>query len=156
VETGGLLLGRLHRYLNADDHGIAVEVTAQIPAQFTDASSTSLRFTDETWSAANHALRLRKSAGNPHANEIVIGWVHSHPSKQWCNESCPMETRLTCPKQAPFFSSDDLTLHREVFPKAYHLALLVNVADAGTTVSAFAADRGVMRQVPYHVTPTNS
>ncbi len=33
-------------------------------------------------------------------------------------------------------------------PKAHQLALLVNVADAWTTVSVFAADRGVVRQVP--------
>jgi proteasome lid subunit RPN8/RPN11 len=156
VETGGLLLGRLHRYEDSDTHRLAVEITAQIHAQYTEASNTSLRFTDETWSAANHALRLRKSAVDSLAAEIVIGWWHSHPARTWCPEACPLENRLTCPKQAPFFSSDDLTLHREVFPKAHQLGLLVNVADAGTTVSAYAANRGVVRQVPYRVTPANS
>lgn len=154
VETGGLLLGRLLRYQDNDTHRLAVEVTAQLPAQYTEATSTSLRFTDETWSAANDALRLRKSAVDSLAAEIVIGWWHSHPARIWCPESCPLETRLTCPKQTPFFSSDDLSLHREVFPKAHQIALLVNVADAGTTVSVYASDRGVVRQVPYHITTT--
>jgi proteasome lid subunit RPN8/RPN11 len=154
METGGLLLGRLLRYEDSDSHRLAVEITAQIPAQYTESSSTSLRFTDETWAAADHAIRLRKNAGDSHAS-MIIGWVHSHPSRVWCSETCPLENRLACPKQSPFFSSDDLNLHREVFPKAYHVALLVNVADAGTTVSAFAAVRGVVSPVPYRVIPTS-
>lgn len=157
VETGGLLIGRLHRHPIDGGHRIALEITAQIPAEYTEASETSLRFNHDSWAAADRALRLRESAGKPHqSNEIVIGWHHSHPSKFWCPDTCPMENRLSCPKQAPFFSGDDLSLHREVFPKAYHIALLVNVADAGTTFHAYASTRGTVSEVPFRIIPSSA
>ena len=62
-----------------------------------------------------------------------------------------MEKRLTCAMQQPFLSADDLLLHRAVFSKAWQIALLVNVADAGTTHTVWGWHAGSVRQVPFRV-----
>jgi hypothetical protein len=53
-ETGGILIGRLHRDITLGD--IFIEVTAQIPARHTQSDSVTLTFTTDTWTHARAAL----------------------------------------------------------------------------------------------------
>ena len=70
-ETGGVLIGRLHR--DAALPEIFAEVTAQIPAEHTQGTAAKLTFTAETWSAASAAIRLRSQG------EVYLGYWHSPP-----------------------------------------------------------------------------
>jgi proteasome lid subunit RPN8/RPN11 len=115
VETGGVLVGHLHRCAGSSE--IFLEVTAQIPAAHTDAQAARLTFTPETWTAAQTALELRS------LGEILCGWWHKHPD--FCRD-CPQENRRGCLLSRPFFSSEDIHMHRTVFPRAFHVALLVS------------------------------
>jgi hypothetical protein len=143
VETGGILIGRLHR--DASIPEIGVVVTAQIPAQHTQSKTTALTFTAETWTAVQAAIDLRKSG------QIYLGWWHSHPSFAFCNAECPPERRRVCALQRPFLSADDLVLHRTVFPKAYHVALLANHSDAGIAFSLYGWRAGAVQSRAFHV-----
>jgi proteasome lid subunit RPN8/RPN11 len=144
VETGGVLIGRMHRDSGIPEIGL--EITAQIPARFTESKTTSLAFTAETWTAVRAALDLRD------AGEMMCGWWHSHPSFAFCNAECPAERRRTCAMQRPFLSADDLHLHRVVFPKAFHVALLANNADAGLGFALFGWSGGTVQQRRgYHI-----
>jgi hypothetical protein len=58
VETGGVLVGNLHRCQSSPE--IFLEVTAQIPAAHTDSQATRLTFTADSWAAAQAAIDLRK------------------------------------------------------------------------------------------------
>ena len=138
VETGGVLIGHLYR--DASREKLGVEITGQIPARHTTATTQSLSFTDETWSDVQAAINLRQR-GEQHQ-----GWQHSHPSKFFCPEACPMERRLQCARQMPFLSEDDVLLHSTVFPRSWHVACLANNADSGLTLSCFGWDHGVIRQ----------
>jgi len=144
VETGGILIGHLHRDSAIPE--IAVVITAQIPARHTHSRSTALTFTAETWTAVRAALDLRRSG------EIFTGWWHSHPAFAWCNPECSAEQRKNCPLQKPFLSADDLLLHRTVFPKGFHVALLANNADAGLEFALFGWRRGMVRSRGFQVT----
>lgn len=148
LETGGILIGQLHR--DAKMPEIALVVTAQIPAQHTLSKSTVLTFTAETWTAVQAALDLRKSA------EIMCGWWHSHPSFTFCKAECPPERRKECSLQQPFLSSDDLLLHRTVFPKAWSVALLANNADAGLGFALFGWRGGIVQNRGFNVSENAS
>ena len=137
-ETGGILIGHLHRDASVPE--IAVVITAQIPARHTESKTTSLTFTAETWTAVQAALDLRRSG------EMMLGWWHSHPSFAFCNAECPAERRRECALQKSFLSSDDLLLHRTVFPKAYHIALLANNPDAGLEFALFGWSGGTVQR----------
>ena len=143
VETGGILIGNIHRDAGLPE--IAVVITAQIPARHTESKTTSLTYTADTWTAVQAALDLRKS------DEVMLGWWHSHPSFKFCNAECPPERRRDCALQKPFLSGDDLLLHRAVFPKAYHIALLANLADAGLDFSLYGWRHGVVRRRGFNV-----
>ncbi len=144
VETGGVLVGTLHRDESAPD--IFVEVTAQIPAPHTLSRSTKLTFTGETWAAVQAALNLRRR------NEIMIGWWHFHPD--FCRlRNCPVERRRLCPGASPFFSAEDVHLHATCFPSAYHVALLISdsTAAGGMTWSLFGWSQGKVSARGFHV-----
>ena len=143
LETGGILIGQLHRDAGVPE--IAVVITAQIPAHFTESKTTSLTFTAETWTAVQAALDLRKSG------EMMLGWWHSHPSFAFCNAECPPERRRVCALQKPFLSSPDLHLHRAVFAKAFHVALLANNADAGLGFALFGWCGGAIQRRGFHI-----
>jgi hypothetical protein len=115
VETGGVLVGNLHRCHSSPE--IYLEVTAQIPAAHADAQATRLTFTEDSWAAVQAAIDLRKRA------ELMVGWWHFHPD--FCRE-CPEEKRRDCNVPRPFFSAEDVHMHRAVFPRAFHVALLVS------------------------------
>lgn len=113
-ETGGILIGYLWR--DSESTEIFAEVTALVPAQHTVAQSTKLTFTAETWEAVQTAIRLRRRG------EIFLAWHHTHPSRFWCR--CEPEAQKQCPLGKQFFSADDCALHRTVFSRAFHVALV--------------------------------
>lgn len=115
VETGGVLVGNLHRCGSSPE--IYLEVTAQVPATHTDPQAARLTFTADSWAAVRAAIELR------HRDELMCGWWHFHPD--FCRK-CPEETRRTCVNARPFFSSEDVHMHRTIFPRAFHVALLVS------------------------------
>jgi proteasome lid subunit RPN8/RPN11 len=115
VETGGVLVGSLHRAASTGD--IFVEVTAQVPALHTESSAATLTFTPETWSAVRAAIDLRGQ------DELLLGWLHSHPN--FCQD-CPPERKNRCLMSRSFFSATDCHLHRTVFSRAYQIGLLLS------------------------------
>jgi proteasome lid subunit RPN8/RPN11 len=139
VETGGVLVGRLHR--DSSHPEVFAEITAQIPARHAEAGAASFAFTPETWAAAHAAIELRGDG------ELVLGWWHSHPC--FCRE-CPEERRRACLFRRPHFSAEDAHLHRACFPQAWQLALLVSdLPDAGPTPALFGWRRGVVARRGY-------
>jgi len=115
VETGGVLVGKLHRCTSSSE--IFLEVTAQIPAAHTDSSAAQLTFTADSWAAAQAAIELRNR------DELMCGWWHKHPD--FCRK-CPEESRRVCALSRPFFSSEDIHMHGTIFPRAFHVALLAS------------------------------
>ena len=141
VETGGVLVGKLHRDAAAPE--IFLEVAAQLPAQHAEATATRFSFTPATWAAAHAALELR---GN---GEIICGWWHLH--LQFCR-NCPEERLRVCALARPFFSGEDLHLHRACFPQAYQVALLISdLPEDGLTPAIFGWRRGLIEQRGFHV-----
>jgi hypothetical protein len=141
VETGGVLLGHIHR----TDGTAFVAVTAQVPAKHTQADLNKVVFTADTWTAARSAVALRRQ------QELLVGWWHSHPGKFFCNAECPPEKRKACALQKNFFSSDDVAFHRTVFPKAFHVALVATNADNGIQFALFGWNRAILEQRKFNV-----
>ena len=100
LESGGFLLGHLHRDASASE--CFVEVTARIPARHVVAERFKLTFTPETWAAADAEADARGRG------ERIVGWDHFHP--WWCG-SCPADRRPGCTLDPSAFSSDDVRLH---------------------------------------------
>lgn len=143
-ETGGILIGHLHR--DADVPEVFAEVTAQIPARHTEADLTKLTFTSETWTDVRGALSLRRR------DEIMLGWWHSHPLREWCKD-CSAESRSSCAMAKDFFSEHDHALHRTIFPRAYSVALVVNDVGGGdATFSMFGWRRGLLEARGFNIT----
>ncbi len=142
-ETGGVLVGHLCR--DADDGGVFGHVTDQVPAPHTEASTTKLTFTPQTWTALDGIVRMRGEG------ELMLGWWHTHPARAWCSQ-CPIESRMKCPRSGEFFSEDDALLHRTVFSRAYSLALVVSDSYAdGLTYPMFGWRRGRIERRGFHV-----
>jgi proteasome lid subunit RPN8/RPN11 len=143
-ETGGILIGHLHRDSTVPD--IFLEVAAQIHARHTEADLTRLTFTAETWTEVQAAIDLRRK------NEIMLGWWHSHPVREWCKDCAP-ERQQVCKMANDFFSAHDHALHRTVFPSAYSVALVANDLPSGeVTFSAFGWRDGLIEPRGFHVT----
>jgi hypothetical protein len=135
VESGGVLIGRLHR--DASMSEIFVEVTAFIPAPHTESTSTKLTFTGDTWAAVRAALALRRR------DETMLGWAHQHPD--WCRlRNCPLERRKQCSATNAFYSAEDIHLMATVFPRAFHVGLLLSESHRGFTPSLFGWRHGVV------------
>ncbi len=113
-ETGGVLIGNLWRDTGSTE--LFLEVTALVPAKHTLESSTSLQFTPQTWTAVAETLQRRNRG------EIWCGWWHTHPAQYWCK--CDEESQKKCPLGKQFFSVDDVSVHRTVFTKGFHVALV--------------------------------
>jgi len=140
-ETGGVLVGRLHH--DAAKPELFIEVVAQIPAKYAEATGTSFEFTPETWAAADAAIELRGR------NELIIGWWHSHP--RFCNPECPEERRKACPLATSFFSAEDVHLHHVCFPQPYQVALLISeLPDTGSTPAVFGWRAGTVSTRGYY------
>ncbi|MBK8060494.1 MAG: Mov34/MPN/PAD-1 family protein [Gemmatimonadetes bacterium] len=141
-ETGGLLVGHIRR--DPDDDGLFLEVSAQLPAAGTKATSTRLTFTSESWEGLRHAITGRGRG------EVALGWYHTHPSHAWCRDCAP-ERRASCRLRQPFLSADDRLLHRTVFPRAWSVALLVNQRERDVSEFAlFGWTNGLIARRGYH------
>ena len=143
VEAAAVLIGYHHRDRVSGD--LFLEITAQIPARHSLASSVKVQFTPDTWTAVQRLIDLRRS------QEQMVGWFHSHPARHWCNAQCPAEARQRCALQRTFFSADDCDVHRTVFSKASNVALLVTDTDAGLEHAAFAWRDGMIEQRGFHI-----
>ena len=144
VETGGILIGHLRQDRRVPE--TFVEVTGLIPARHAEAELTKLTFTAETWTAVRAAVELRKPG------EIMLGWFHSHPVKEWKCKECPVERQKVCGLAKDFLSAHDRALHRTVFPRAWCIALVANdVAFSDVTFSMFGWDRGGLTPRGFHV-----
>jgi len=142
-ETGGILIGLLHRDVESKE--LFVEITGQIPALHATGDVDRLTFTPETWAAARAALDLRNR------QEIYLGWWHSHPVREWCGD-CPKDKKAACALARGFLSADDRQLHRVAFPRAYTCALVVSdVADGDIGHSLFGWRCGVLERRGFHV-----
>jgi proteasome lid subunit RPN8/RPN11 len=137
VETGGVLVGRLHQDPSVPE--VFAEVTAQIAAPHTAAAATKLTFTPDTWATVRAALALRKRG------ELMVGWWHYHPD--FCRlRNCPEEKRRVCTASSAFFSSEDIALHTALFARGYNTALLISdSAASGLTTSAFGWRQGMVK-----------
>lgn len=148
-ETGGILLGHLHR--DPDVPEVFVEVTAQVPAEHARADSRSLEFTPRTWTAIRSVMDRRGRA------ELMVGWWHSHPVRHWCR-NCPPGRQRRCHLAKDFLSDHDRHLHRTVFPRAYSVALVMNdVSFSDVTHSLFGWKEGRLETRGYElVAPTDT
>jgi proteasome lid subunit RPN8/RPN11 len=143
VEVGGVLLGTLHRDPVLPE--IFIEVTALIPAPHTVAEAAKVTFTAETWAAVDAAIALRDCGENK------IGWFHFHPN--WCR-NCPDEKRAHCALGEPFFSTDDVHLHRVCFSRAYHVALLVtDTPRRGLVPTLYGWQQGMVTERGFYTLP---
>lgn len=140
VETGGILVGNLHR--SAAEPRLFLEITAMIPAPHTDAGAASLTFTPETWKAVANATALRGR------EELMCGWFHFHP--HFCR-ACPAAARSACRFSRAVFSSEDAHMHRTVFPRAFQVALLVSDLGDAYDTSFFGWSGGRVAPRGYHV-----
>lgn len=146
LETGGILVGKLHR--DSRIREIFVEVTAQIPARHTHSQPTKLTFTAETWAAVQAAIKLRKK------DEMMLGWWHSHPD--FC-KNCEPEKRKTCKLSRPFFSSEDCALQRAIFVRAFNLGLLVSDhGSEGLAYNLFGWQQGMIASRGFYVRPATA
>ncbi len=142
VETGGILVGKLCRDSNGT---LFLRVTAQIPADHTEATRESLRFTPETWVSVDAAISLRNMG------EIPLGWWHNHPF--FCR-NCSPEQRAVCPFSVPAFSAADRDLHREVFQKPWSIALLLSfLGGERPSYDVFAWNQGQIEAVKFFTLP---
>lgn len=145
TETGGILIGKLWR--DADAKEIFVEVTAQIPAEYTSGSNVKLTFTPQTWAAADAAVRLRRQG------EIYLGYWHSHPVREWCRtKACTLESQRTCHLAKDFFSADDEAVMQAAFSSAYSIAIVANdTAFTDLTFSMFGNRKGSTQPRGFYV-----
>ena len=145
TETGGILLGKLHRDAAANE--IFLELTAMVPAEHTTGTSVKLTFTPETWEAADAALRLRGRG------ELLAGFSHSHPVRFWCaQKECTPEKQKTCRLAKDFFSADDQAVMRATFPCPYHVAIVVNdTSFSDLTFSMFGNRKGTIQPRGFYV-----
>lgn len=143
-ETGGILIGHILR--DPASRELYLAVTEQLPAEYTESSSTRVTFTSDTWARVNAALNLRKK------NEIILGFWHSHLPVEWCKK-CPPERRENCHWARGFFSADDRALHRAVFPRAYSVALVETFTDSGVKHDLFGWVDGQIGPVGFFETP---
>lgn len=116
-ETGGILIGYLHRDVSTPE--IMVEVTAEVPAEHSRSELYSLSFTAHTWTAVGQTIRLRNKG------EIMLGWWHSHSYLQEECKKCEHSEETKSQHTAVYMSAKDCALHRTVFSPAYSLALVI-------------------------------
>jgi proteasome lid subunit RPN8/RPN11 len=116
-EIGGVLLGHLRRDPETGD--VFLQATCQVPAEQTEATTTSVTFTPETWARVREVQELRGEG------EVFAGWVHSHPFR-FCAE-CPLPTPAECIDKVLFYSSDDEFLMEQAFARPFMVGLLTAV-----------------------------
>ncbi len=145
-ETGSILAGHLRR--DTEGQSLFAEITLQVPAQHTDASSLRLGFSAQTWTAARNAIALRKQ------QEQMLGWFHSHPAKAWCTAACPEEKRSRCALgNHTIFSADDHALHRAIFAKAFTTALLLTDSVRGMRYALYGWRNARLERRGFYLLP---
>jgi hypothetical protein len=144
-ETGGILIGNLHRDSALPE--IFAEVTAQIPAEHTRGDAVKLTFTPETWAAVDDAIKLRGRG------ELYLGYWHSHPVHEWCRaRECSLEKQANCRLASSFFSADDESVMRAVFPRGHSIAMVANdTAFTTLTYSWFGWREGSIQPRGYYL-----
>jgi len=145
METGGALLGLLHR----DESGpeLFLEVTAQVPATHTRSEATRLTYTPDTWAGFDDAIALRGR------EELMVGWWHSHSflKQQECSQ-CPKRAGGACNVVPSFMSAEDCHLHRVCFPRAFSVALVVGDSPcSGLSWTLFGWHAGVISARGFHI-----
>ncbi len=144
IETGGFLIGHLRR--DAPKPDIFAEITAQVPAKGTLGEETKLSFTGDSWTAVRSAILLRRRG------EILLGWWHSHPVKNWDCKDCPVERQKVCALSRGFLSEHDRALHRAVFSRSWCVAMVVSdVTFSEPTVSLFGWNQGTIEARGFYV-----
>lgn len=143
AETGGVLIGRLCKDPGTGE--IFAVATAQLPAEHTQASASALTFTGDTWAAARREISARN------LGELVIGWWHSHPAREWCRDCAP-EKRENCSLSC-FFSEQDKEFHATCCPRAYSVALVVTDGLSGIRCDAYGWRRAEIVRRGIHVMP---
>jgi hypothetical protein len=98
VESGGLLLGALHR-IGADAAPSIVAIAHFVPGRVFDGTGVSLALGTELWDDARPLID---------AGATVVGWAHSHPDL------------------GAFFSGTDRSTQRAFFPQPWQLGLCVD------------------------------
>ena len=143
-ETGGILIGDICR--DGETRELYIDVTAQIPAQYTRSELTQLTFTPETWTDVQDVITRRDR------REIMCGWWHSQSYMKETCKDCSKGKDGSCNVNAAFMSGDDVALHRTTFPRAYSLALVVGDGPcSGLTRALFGWRRGVVAARGYHI-----
>ena len=100
-ETGGILIGKLHRDRGVPE--IFAEITAMIPAEYTEGDAVKLTFTADTWVAVNNAIKLRGG------DELYAGYFHSHPVRNWCASRASARSKSKPTANSPRISSALMT-----------------------------------------------
>jgi proteasome lid subunit RPN8/RPN11 len=138
-ETGGALVGHVRR--DPDARQVFTRVEAQLPARHTQASVSHLEFTTETWG------QLRREVETRGRGEVIVGWWHSHPVREWCRSStCQARDGAACGLARDIFSEQDQAVQRTVFSSAHSVALVANdVASDAVRFSAYGWSQGLVR-----------
>jgi hypothetical protein len=110
-----------------------------VPARHTVGDAVKLTFTSDTWTDVRAAVALRR------ADELLLGWWHSHPAHAWC-KACPVERQRVCQLATGFLSAEDKALHRAMFPWAYTQALVVTHSAAGLETKLFGWRHGALHE----------
>lgn len=134
-ETGGILIGLLHRDPVTND--VFIEATAQIPARHTQSDAVQLTFTSDTWTDVRNTMSLRDRG------ETMLGWWHSHPAIEWCKR-CSPDSQRGCRLARGFLSAEDRALHRAMFPRAFGVALVITHAATGVGATLFGWRSGLL------------
>lgn len=141
LETGGVLIGHMHR----DSAEVFLEITAQIPAA-ARSQLTRLSFGPDTWSQVQAAVDARKQ------REVWLGWWHSHSYFKDKKSNGSPDHATKAQRALPFLSSEDRLLHRTVFPRAYSVALLITDSpQSGMSWALFGWRAGLIVQRGFHV-----
>ena len=110
-EIGGVLVGEA--YQNPSDERLYIEIEDFIPAEDTRASIDALLFTHQTWA------KSREQMNRQFPGKRMVGWYHTHPQMKFQSEKGEeYSTR--------YFSTDDLTVHRQIFNKPWQAALVTD------------------------------
>ena len=141
-ETGGILIGHLHR--DPVTREFLLEVTAQIPARHTTGDAVKLTFTSDTWTDVRNTIALRRR------DEMMLGWWHSHPAIEWCKD-CSLESQRVCHLASGFLSAEDKALHRAMFPRAFSIALVMTHTVAGVGATLFGWRSGLLEKRGFHL-----
>jgi hypothetical protein len=146
-EAGGFLLGHLRR--DTESSEVFLQITALVPAQYTEATAASVTFTPESWAHVRSLTELRGEG------EILAGWMHSHPFR-FCAE-CPVPAPAECIAKILFFSRDDEFVMNAAFPQPFMVGLVAGVEPRLETalghppVRLFGWERGLIRARGFHV-----